>query len=195
MTNEDNKEILHTRALDIVKKRLGDLWSSTLKDPSSIKSELQTRLGGSDSDLLGYITSQTPAIHQEVNREGDTNKWVTLINSGAESPKEQGQDSFLSLATELVGGDKNFQDIAKKQSEGNSSIVTVVLNPATNLTADIKCQSGFDSSGKDVRRFYPQMVNISVPTHFAPAGSESPINPAAELVSTAIRSALVAEAV
>ena len=134
-------------------------------------------------------------MHTEANRQGDPNKWVNLINAGAESPTEQGQDSFLSLATELVGGDENFQALAKKQSEGYSSTITIILNPATNLTADIHCRSGFDSSGKDVSRFYPQMVNISVPTNFTPSGSELPMNPAAELVSTAIRSAFVAEAV
>ncbi len=195
MTNEDNKDILHTRALDTVKKRLGNLWSSTLQDPSSLKNELSTRLNGSDQDLLGYVTSLTPSMHTETSRQGDPNKWVNLINAGAESPTEQGQDSFLSLATELVGGDENFQALAKKQSEGYSSTVTIILNPDTNLTADIQCKSGFNSSGKDVDKFYPQMVNISVPTHFTPSGSESPINPAAELVSSAIRGAFVAEVV
>ena len=138
MTNEDNKDILHTRSLDTVKKRLGDLWSSTLQDASSLKDELSTRLNGSDQDLLGYVTSLTPSMHPEANRKGDPDKWVNLINAGAESPTEQRQDSFLSLATELVGGDENFQALAKKQSEGYSSTVTVILNPDTNLTADIQ---------------------------------------------------------
>lgn len=185
---ENNREVLHTRSLDLVKNRLGKLWQSNLQYASTMRTNLENQLGQSNADLLEGVASE----HPKRFRQGDPHEWVSLMDAGADSQTEQGQDSFLALATELAGGNEALQQLveARNNDGKNNSIITIVLNPDTNLTADIECEKGFDGVGKDPNHFYPRMVRVSAPTHFIPTGTEVPINPAAELVGSAIRNAL-----
>lgn len=67
---ETEIERLQGLALDTTKKRLNGWWSSTLRGSSSLSNGLSAKLDQSNEQILDYVTSLTPSMHEKVEKEG-----------------------------------------------------------------------------------------------------------------------------